>query len=64
MRYLLDTQVCFWAMFKSTKLSLTVKEIIQDTTTEILVSLWEIAIKYRLGKFSLSAWGLRRKLCV
>jgi PIN domain nuclease of toxin-antitoxin system len=54
MWYLLDTHVCFGAVFEKTKLSVAIKDIIQDTGIEILVSpvsLWEIAIKYRLGKF-------------
>ena len=55
MRYLLDTHVCFWAVYEKAKLSDSVSSIIQDTGNEILVSpvsFWEIAIKYRLGKFS------------
>lgn len=54
MRYLLDTHVCFWAVFEKGKLSLAAKEIIEDNATEVFVSsvsLWEIAIKYKLGKF-------------
>lgn len=54
MKYLLDTHVCFWAVFEKGKLSPTVTAILEDTRMEIMVSqvsLWEIAIKYRLGKF-------------
>lgn len=54
MKYLLDTHICLWAVSDKSKLSFAVQEIIQDTEAEILVSLvslWEIAIKYRLGKF-------------
>ena len=54
MRYLLDTHICLWAISNKSKLPVTVKKILEDPMAEILVSaisLWEIAIKYRLGKF-------------
>lgn len=54
MNYLLDTHVCFWAVYEKAKLSVTVRNILQDPENQITVSaisFWEIAIKYRLGKF-------------
>lgn len=55
MKYLLDTHVCFWAVFEKGKLSSAVIAILEDATMEVMVSqvsLWEIAIKFRLGKFA------------
>lgn len=52
--YLLDTHVCLWAISNKSKLSPTVKNILEDNNAGVAVSqisLWEIAIKYRLGKF-------------
>ena len=54
MKYLLDTHVCLWAVSDKSRLSSSASKVIKDTNVEILVSqisLWEIAIKYRLGKF-------------
>jgi PIN domain nuclease of toxin-antitoxin system len=54
MKYLLDTHICLWAISDKNKLSFAVRKILEGTEAEILVSqisLWEIAIKYRLGKF-------------
>ncbi|RYZ20543.1 MAG: type II toxin-antitoxin system VapC family toxin [Chitinophagaceae bacterium] len=55
MKYLLDTHACFWSIFEKEKLSSATRSILEDIEAEIMVSqvsLWEIAIKYRLGKFS------------
>lgn len=52
-RYLLDTHTCLWAVGAKTKLSRTAKTVLEDEENTILVSqvsLWEIAIKHRLGK--------------
>lgn len=54
MKYLLDTHACFWAAFEKGKLSSAAKAVIENPEVEILasqISLWEIAIKYRAGKF-------------
>jgi PIN domain nuclease of toxin-antitoxin system len=54
MKYLLDTHVCLWAVSDKRKLSSVARKILEDIEADILVnqiSLWEIAIKYRLGKF-------------
>ena len=53
MDYLLDTHTCIWAIGKQTKLSLTVKDILQDPENTFWVSkisLLEIAIKLKIGK--------------
>lgn len=50
----LDTHVCLWAVSDKSKLSSAVKKLLEDPDVEMIVSqisLWEIAIKYRLGKF-------------
>jgi PIN domain nuclease of toxin-antitoxin system len=54
MKYLLDTHTFVWTILESSKLSSKAKKIIE--TEEIYVSsisLWEISIKYGLGKLSL-----------
>ncbi|MBM9502840.1 type II toxin-antitoxin system VapC family toxin [Leptospira sp. 201903071] len=60
MNYLLDTHVILWVIGSSNLLSKKVKEIIENSENRICVSsvsLWEISLKFRLGKLSLS--GLR-----
>ncbi len=61
MKYLLDTHVCLWAISDNSKLSPVVKNVLDDPINEMMVSqvsLWEIAIKYRLGKFPEFTVGL------
>ena len=53
MNYLLDTHICIWAIGKQTKLSTTVKDILQNQENNFWVSkisLLEIAIKLKIGK--------------
>ncbi|MCY7420797.1 MAG: type II toxin-antitoxin system VapC family toxin [Chitinophagaceae bacterium] len=53
MNYLLDTHTCIWAIGKQSKLSATVKEILQNAANNFWVSkisLLEIAIKKKIGK--------------
>lgn len=55
MKYLLDTHTLIWSILDSSKLSDKVRNIIEDTSNEILVSgisFWEIAIKIGIGKMS------------
>jgi PIN domain nuclease of toxin-antitoxin system len=55
MNYLLDTHVLLWAINEPTKLSVSIKEKIQDTKNGCyvsIVSLWEIAIKISIKKLS------------
>lgn len=53
MNYLLDTHVLLWSIFEKKKIPAKVRSVLQDTQNEVLVSavsLWEISLKYRLGK--------------
>jgi len=54
--FLCDTHILLWSLFLPSRLKKTHRLIIQDPTLAIYasaVSLWEIAIKYRLGKLDL-----------
>lgn len=56
MNYILDTHTLLWFMQDEEKLSETVRQIILDNTSKKFVSvasLWEIAIKNRIGKLPL-----------
>jgi PIN domain nuclease of toxin-antitoxin system len=56
MRYLLDTHVLIWALFDRKKISKKAASIIVNPDNDIFVSLvsfWEIALKYSIGKLSL-----------
>ncbi|MCL2168686.1 MAG: type II toxin-antitoxin system VapC family toxin [Defluviitaleaceae bacterium] len=58
MRYILDTHTLLWVIFEPNKLSCAAKDILVDTDTRKFVSIasvWEIAIKNRIGKLPLSA---------
>jgi PIN domain nuclease of toxin-antitoxin system len=53
---LLDTHVWLWSNTGDTRLSQPVRELIDDRANDVLVSaasVWEIAIKFRLGKLPL-----------
>ena len=53
MNVLLDTHVALWAITGSPKLSQKAREIIQSSKSTVWVSaasVWEIAIKYALGR--------------
>lgn len=57
MRVLLDTHALVWALLDDPKLSNPARTTIAAPENEILISpasLWEIAIKISLGKYSLS----------
>lgn len=63
MRLLLDTHVLLWALAEPDELSTSARRAIADGGNDVAVSaasLWEIAIKYALGKLQLpevpSAW--------
>ena len=52
-RYLIDTHIAIWALQNNNKLSSRIKAILEDKSIEIFlsqVSLYEIAIKQKLGK--------------
>lgn len=54
-KLLLDTHALLWSLYEPSKLSVNARELIQDPENIRLVSsasLWEIAIKARLGKLS------------
>jgi len=56
MNYLLDTHVFLWTVFDHRQLSKNASSVILDSDNEILVSLvtfWEIALKFNIGKISL-----------
>lgn len=53
MRFLLDTHTFIWAAQSSTRLPLTVKEVLSDLANDVYISaasIWELSTKYRLGK--------------
>lgn len=64
MNYLLDTSTFLWYVSAHTELSHQAKTIIGDPGKNVflsLVSIWELAIKFRIGKLELtpaplSAW--------
>lgn len=57
MRVLLDTHALFWAVDDLAKLSATALAAIQDPANDRLLSaatIWELAIKFGMGKITLS----------
>ncbi len=55
MRLLLDTHIAIWSVTNEKLLSTSVEDLIADPANEVFVStcsIWEIAIKYPLGKRS------------
>jgi PIN domain nuclease of toxin-antitoxin system len=56
MRYLLDTHVFVWSLMDTAKLSDKVKKILLSENSLFVssISLWEISIKYNLGKLKLN----------
>lgn len=56
MSYLLDSHTFLWALLDQKKLSPKVLNVLLDATHEVFVSsvsLWEISLKFRLGKLDL-----------
>jgi PIN domain nuclease of toxin-antitoxin system len=56
MNYLADTHILLWSFLETDKLSEEIKSILLDENNIIYyspISLWEISIKYGLGKLSL-----------
>ena len=56
MKYLLDTHALLWFLARDKRLSDRARQFIENPSNEIflsIVSLWEIAIKVRLGKLPL-----------
>jgi PIN domain nuclease of toxin-antitoxin system len=55
MRLLLDTHVAIWALVAPERLAKAAQALIADPENEVFVSaasIWEIAVKHRLGKLS------------
>ena len=56
MKYLLDTHILLWAIMSPVNLSKKVQNILVDAENTIFISslsLWEISLKYSLGKLQL-----------
>ncbi len=56
MRILLDTHIFLWFISGDTRLSTDVRDAIRDPDNEVYlssVSIWEIIVKYQLGKLPL-----------
>jgi PIN domain nuclease of toxin-antitoxin system len=63
MRLLLDTHTVLWAIGKSDELSGRVIQEIKNVHNEILVSavsLWEIALKYSIGKLAIDPFDIKK----
>ena len=57
MRLLLDTQAFLWFALNEPQLSSTARALMADPANDILISpasYWEIAIKIRLGRYTLN----------
>ncbi|MCL1880151.1 MAG: type II toxin-antitoxin system VapC family toxin [Actinomycetia bacterium] len=57
MRFLVDTNILIWALAKPGKLSSSITHILENEAEDIFysqMSLWEISIKYGLGKLDLA----------
>ena len=55
MRVLVDTHTFLWALLKDHRLSATAKQVLTSKEHELyfsLVSLWEIAVKMKIGKLN------------
>ena len=53
MRFLLDTHLLLWALNEPTRMGETTRDAIEDPANDVLfstASIWEIAIKTRLGR--------------
>ncbi|HEB31803.1 MAG TPA: type II toxin-antitoxin system VapC family toxin [Spirochaetes bacterium] len=56
MKYLLDTHYVLWTLFEPTRIAGEIKKIFEDNTITKYVSgitLWEISLKYSIGKLKL-----------
>ncbi len=51
MEFLIDTQIVIWSLIAPDKISLSVREILETNTIKVSqISLFEIAIKQKIGK--------------
>lgn len=63
MRLLLDTQVALWWLTASPRLSPTSKALMAGSACVVSVaSIWEVAIKHRLGKLPVAARRFRDEM--
>jgi PIN domain nuclease of toxin-antitoxin system len=65
-RLLLDTHIALWAVVDSPRLSAKARELILAPATEVYVSaatIWEIAIKFVLGRGSMPISGANAADC-
>lgn len=56
MNYLLDTHYILWSLFEPDRITLPVRLVLENETDSKLISgvnLWEISLKYSLGKLEL-----------
>ncbi|QQE67353.1 PilT protein-like protein (plasmid) [Leptolyngbya sp. BL0902] len=56
MRILLDTHIFLWFINADIRLSTTIRDTIRDPDNDVYlssVSIWEVIVKYQLGKLSL-----------
>ena len=56
MKILLDTHIFLWFISDNSRLSPNVQSVIQDTKNTVYlsaVSIWEVIVKYQLGKLQL-----------
>jgi PIN domain nuclease of toxin-antitoxin system len=56
MKYLVDTHILLWSFIEPARLSENVQKILLNETNDIYyspINLWEISIKYGLGKLKL-----------
>ena len=56
MSYLVDTHILLWCLFSPGRISKKVKDILSESETTkfvSVISIWEIAIKFSLGKLDL-----------
>jgi PIN domain nuclease of toxin-antitoxin system len=61
-KYLLDTHVLIWSIVDDDRLSDKVSEIIRDRDNDLFVSavsLWEISLKFSIGKLDLKSFSLK-----
>ncbi|GHV75811.1 twitching motility protein PilT [Spirochaetia bacterium] len=62
MKLLLDSHALLWSIIKSDALSKNIIREIKDTKNQVFVSavsLWEIALKYGLGKLVFESFDIR-----
>jgi PIN domain nuclease of toxin-antitoxin system len=62
MKLLLDTHTLLWSIGKSNELSQRVLNELENSSNEILISaisLWEIALKYSVGKLIIESFDIR-----